>query len=109
MSHHFNELSAWTIEHLTESLASAIAQTPHSFRPIGRALARAVDRYLDASFLASYGDANEAACIMNQCHRHLLEALTILESEHVTALPSFAQAATHLPELPNFIDIEEEA
>lgn len=109
MSRHFNDLSAWTIERLTESLASAIAQTPSTYRPIGRALARALDRYLDASFLASYGDTDEAACIMNQCHRHLIEALNIIETEHVTAMPSFAQAATHLPELPSFIDVEEEA
>lgn len=109
MSHHFNDLSAWTIEQLTESLAAAIAQTPTVYRPVGRALARAVDRYLDACFLSSYGDADEAACIMNQCTRHLIEALNIIEAEHVTAMSSFSQAATHLSELPNFIDVDEEA
>jgi hypothetical protein len=108
MSHEFNDLSAWTIERLTESMASTIAQTPSVYRPIGRAIARALDLYLDAAFLASYGDADEAACLLRRCHRSLIEAVHIVETDHVTAMLSFAQAALHLPELPNFIDVDEE-
>ena len=98
MSHHHIELSAWTIERVTESLVDAISQTPSTYRAIGRALARAVERFLDGAYLASYGAPDETAVLMNDCMRHLSEALHLCDSEHKTAYFDFNLAANALPE-----------
>ncbi len=98
MSPHVNDLSAWTIERVNDALVEAISQTPSHYRSVGRALARAVERFLDGAFLASYGDVDEAAALMSHCLRHISEAQHLCQSEHVTARLDFMLAADALPD-----------
>jgi hypothetical protein len=98
MSTIFNELSSHHVERITDALVEALAFTHPELQPLGRALARASEKFFEAAFLASYGDDDEAAALLNLCRRYTIDALALIDSPRADS-----------DIRPNFIEIEEEA
>lgn len=98
MSHMFNELSTHHVERITDALVEALAFTHHDLQPLGRALARASEKFFEAAYLASCGDDDEASALLNLCRRHTVEALALIDNPQA-----------HSDIRPNFIEVEEEA
>ena len=78
MPHKFNDFSHQSLERITEALVDALAYTHEDLQPLGRALARATDKFFEAAYLASYGDDGYAADTLDICRIDIEKALALL-------------------------------